>query len=383
MPNNKTKSKRIGIDARFYGPLGKGLGRYTKEIVDRVTRMDDTNEYVVFLSRDNFHEFDCPNDRVVKVIADIRWYTLAEQIRMPRLIKKYKVDLMHFPHFNVPVFCGCPFVVTVHDLILTKFPTQRATTLSPIKYRIKNLGYKYVIHSAVKKARAIIAVSEFTKKDIIQQFRADKNRIKVTYEGVAAGFCPLDRDDKKVVFKYNINKPYLLYVGNAYPHKNLGALIKVMAQINKAEQGLQLILVGKEDYFYNRLKDKVRQAGLSETVLFPGFVPDEDLGCLYRQAAAYVFPSLYEGFGLPPLEAMQHGCPVISSDRASMPEILGKAALYFDPESQDSMCGAIQAMRQDEDFRNRMIGKGFVQASKYNWNNCAQDTLRTYRDAIE
>ena len=162
MRKNKKKTKRIGIDARFYGPIGKGLGRYTQEVVDRVTCLDKESEYIIFLSKENFKEFVSDNPKVKKVLADVRWYTLAEQIIMPYLIWRARLDLMHFPHFNVPVLTPVKFVVTIHDLILTKFPTIRATTLNPIFYKIKNWVYKIVIWLAIKRAKEVIAVSCFT-----------------------------------------------------------------------------------------------------------------------------------------------------------------------------------------------------------------------------
>jgi len=177
--------KRIGIDARFYGPLGKGLGRYTQEIVDRIIASDQTNEYVIFLGPENFDGLQTSNPRVKKVLVTVRWYTLAEQFLMPYYIWKEKLDLVHLPHFNAPIFCPIKFIVTIHDLILTKFPTVRATTLGPIKYKLKNLLYKIVIWNAVHRSKKIITVSEFTKHDIVNYFKADPKKIIVTYEGVA------------------------------------------------------------------------------------------------------------------------------------------------------------------------------------------------------
>ena len=134
----KKKIKKIGIDARFYGPVGKGLGRYTQEVVDNILAMDKENDYVIFLSKENFASFKSPNGRVKKVLVKARWYTLAEQTIMPYLVLKESLDLMHWPHFNVPILCPVKFIVTIHDLILTKFPTTRATALGPLFYRIKN-----------------------------------------------------------------------------------------------------------------------------------------------------------------------------------------------------------------------------------------------------
>ena len=180
------KIKTIGIDARFYGPANKGLGRYTKEIVDGVVNSDKNNKFVIFLCKENYHKFKTNNIRVKKVLADVRWYSFAEQILMPYYVWREKVNLMHWTHFNVPFFCTFQkFIVTVHDLILIKFPTKRATTLSPLIYKIKNKCYKIIIKRAVKKSKKIITISKHAKEDIKQQFKIKEDKIIVIYEGVS------------------------------------------------------------------------------------------------------------------------------------------------------------------------------------------------------
>lgn len=374
----------IGIDARFYGPIGKGLGRYTKEIVDRVVAMDQVNRYVIFLVQENFKEFSTSNPRVKKVLTPVRWYTWREQIFLPFLIWREKIDLMHWPHFNVPIFCPTDFIITIHDLILTKFPTQRASTLNPILYWFKNLAYNLVIRVALKRAKNIIAVSEFTKQDIVNKFtiaaEKEKNKIKVIYEGVADTlFSSNSNNDKNVIFSYNISSPYLLYVGNAYPHKNLEKLIEIFSKIREEKLNLQLILVGKEDYFYKSVKLFAKKFDPDgKFIIFPGFVSDRELAVLYRQALAYVFPSQYEGFGLPPLEAMANGCPVVASNKSSLPEILGPAALYFNPEDDYEMKKQIDKIIDDNDWRQNLINLGYQQVKKYSWETSARETLALY-----
>ena len=389
--------KRIGIDARFYGPLGKGLGRYTQEIVDNITRIDTDNEYVIFLSPENFDEFviaPADQERIKKIMVKARWYTLQEQIALPGLIWRAHLDLIHFPHFNVPLFVPTKFVVTVHDLILTKFPTVRATTLHPLLYKFKNLAYRLVIWSALKRARQVITVSQFTKEDIIKQFKIRPKKISVTYEGVANLAKGNDSlfvkklDERATLSHYDINNNFLLYIGNAYPHKNLEGLIKVFKELRAERPEIRLVLVGREDYFYKRVQDLARSLGLYQDgshdspIIFPGYVPDRELEILFKQALAYVFPSFYEGFGLPPLEAMAKGCAVISSNQSSLPEVLGAAAIYFNPASATDMLAKIKEVIDNPTKRQELIERGLVQAKKYNWWDCAYQTLEIYQAVL-
>lgn len=393
MDTQLEKRRTIGIDARFYGPLGKGLGRYTQEIVDNVIAIntDEPIDYVVFLSSENIDEFICPNEHVRKELIKSRWYTLAEQFEVPYKWYRAKIDLMHFPHFNVPFIKVGAYVVTIHDLILTKFPTHRASTLHPVIYWLKDKAYRLIISSAVKFAKKIITVSEFTKLDLIEQFKADTSKIEVTYEGVANlskgndSLFVAKLDNKKTLALYNIHGPFLLYIGNAYPHKNLEGLILAFAKLHTKHPDLRLVLVGKEDYFYNRVKDVAKtnnlwqKDNLNTPIVFTGYVPDADLEALFQEASVYVFPSFYEGFGLPPLEAMAHGCPVASSNKASMPEILGEAAMYFDPENKDEMIGVIEKILNDPAERERLIILGREQVKKYSWWECALATSKIHQ----
>ncbi len=366
---------KIGIDARFYGPHGTGIGRYVQKLITYLEQVDHDNEYVIFLQQDNFNQYKPSNPNFRKVIADYKWYTLEEQIKFPKTIKHHKVDLMHFPHFNVPLFYNKKFIVTIHDLILTKFPTIRASKLSPIMYWFKHLMYRLIISHAAKKSKKIITFAEYTKNEIIKTFGVSETKIAITDEsadlqnGIAA--------DKNILNSYEIKSPYILYVGNVYPHKNLDRLINANLKID----GMQLVIGGRKDYFLNRLESETRSRGIgSDQVIFTGFISDEVLRTLYQNADVYVFPSLYEGFGLPPLEAMNEGCPVASSDQSCLPEILGDAVLYFDPLDVNSIAESIKRILSSDELRNELITKGKEQVKKFSWERCASQTLKLYRD---
>lgn len=370
---------KIGIDARFFGSIGKGLGRYTQKLIEHLEKIDNTNQYYVFLRRENFQEYQPQNPNFHKVLADYQWYSFAEQLGFPLLLHKYRLDLVHFPHFNVPLLYFGRSVLTIHDLILLHFPTKRATTLGPLWYAVKFRAYKLAIFTAVCRARKVITVSEFTKQDILHEYPGVKNKIAVTYEACEELASTPTQNEGQILAKYGIIKPYLLYVGNAYPHKNLERLLAAFALILQQKSELSLVLVGKEDYFYARLKEFVAQKKI-ENVKFPGYVPDEDLQAVYADAAAYVFPSLYEGFGLPPLEAMSRGIPVVSSRSACMPEILGDSALFMNAENEQEMSQEILRITEDEDLRKALIAKGFRQVEKYSWRRMAQETLAIYEN---
>ncbi len=373
--------KRIGIDARFYGPKQKGLGRYVQRLVEnleKIVQERDNLEFIIFLRSENWDEYQPKNPNFSKFLADYQWYGFKEQILMPWKIRQAKVDLIHFPHFNVPIFCLRPFVLTIHDLILKRFPTRRASKLNLASYWFKNLAYHLVISLAFKRAKKIIAVSEFTRQDIFKYFKVDLKKIKKIYEGAPKNVLAESTQTDEKLKKLKINRPYLLYVGNAYPHKNLTKMVQAFLKLNKPEY--QLVLVGELDYFYSCLKEPLEQ--ISDSVVFTDFVSDQELQVLYQNALAYIFPSLCEGFGLPPLEAMSYGLPVISSNSSCLPEILGKAALYFNPGQIDKIAEAMQEILTNQNKRKELISQGKERIRMYNWLDMAKQTLAVYQKQI-
>jgi len=334
----------IGIDARMYGPKQGGLGRYVAQLVDVLLEAGHDHEYVLFVLP-GVHISKRPNVRLVEV--DVPWYGWKEQLLLPWIIKRERVDLMHFPHWNVPLLYHDPYVVTVHDLIMYHFPRQEASTLGPVWYWVKDKLSRLVVHHAVHAAKHLFVTSEFTKQDVHKTLRVPLEKMTVTYQSPTRNKEQGTRN-KSALLKYGVTKPYVLYVGNAYPHKNLERLVEAWDLFqNNYSTDYQLVLVGKKNFFYERLLNSITTKQYSD-IVFTDFVPDDELALFYENASLFVFPSLYEGFGLPPLEAMTYGVPVVSSNRSCLPEVLGDAALYFDPENVEEMADAMWRGVSDE-----------------------------------
>lgn len=374
---------RIGIDARMYGPEQGGLGRYVEQLLHQLLLLDTPVTWVVIVKTEKQAEkirAEISGVQVEKVeffLADIPWYSLAEQFKMPRILSLLNLDLVHFPHWNVPIFYNKPFVVTIHDLIMYHYPRPEATTLGPIKFWLKDKFARFVIKSAVKKAKHILVTSEFTKGDVAGTLGVDRNKMTVTYQ------APTDNrkqiTDNKLVFP----KPYFLYVGSAYPHKNLAGLLKAWNIFQEKTAGkYQLVLVGKKSYFYDQLSTVIKRENVRDVVL-AGFIPDEALPHVYKNAAVYVFPSLYEGFGLPPLEAMQWGVPVVSSNRSCLPEILGEAAYFADPTDAQAFADALYQVATNQDIRFTLKNQAKIELAHYSWEKLARETWAVYRQALK
>ncbi|MBI2338431.1 glycosyltransferase family 4 protein [Candidatus Microgenomates bacterium] len=356
---------RIGIDARLWNE--RGVGRYIRNLIKHLQVIDKSNEYVLFVRSGDIDsiKYYVSSIKHKLVKTDIRWHTIEEQLKLPSILNKEKLDLVHFPYFSVPIFYHKPFVVTIHDLILHHFPTGEASTLPLPLYKLKLLGYEFVISQAVKKAKKIITVSNATKKEIIDHLGISSGKIAVTYEGID------DALNSKLQLKI---QNYFLYVGNAYPHKNLERLLETVAMMKDKGLMINVVMVGKEDYFYRRLKEKVKKMNLVNNVIFYGEATDEELLALYKNAKALILPSLMEGFGLPALEAMASGCLVIASDIPAIREICGEAAIYFNPYNINDIANKMEAVHPSD-----KLAKGLRRAKEFSWRKMAEQTLEVYK----
>jgi len=379
---------RIGIDCRFWGIKHAGLGRYTHNLATNLLRIDQENKYILFFRKEKGKGIKHLSN-VEKVFFDVPHYSLKEQALFPRTIAKYKLDLLHFPHFNIPIFLRkTPFIVTIHDLIKHFFKGRTVTTKNILTHSIKHLGYQLVIDKAIKKAQKIIVPSYFVKDQISVHYPGSKEKIKVIYEGVDEKLKTQSPKSKakRILKKYRITKPYFLYVGNVYPFKNVPMLLKTFKRESNPKNPLKkvsLVIVCSRSVFWQRLKKQVKQLGLRKRVIMTGRISDKELRVLYKNAIAFTTPSLMEGFGLPGLEALSIGCPVIAAKAGSLPEIYGDAATYFDPQNTDDLVKKMnKVLSFAKDQRKKIIQKGKDQAQKYSWRKMAEETLEIYRQSF-
>jgi len=312
-----------------------------------------------------------------KVKVNLPWHTLREQIFFPKILEKEKLDLVHFPYFSIPIKYKGNYVITIHDLILHHFATGKASRLPFPFYSLKHQAYKKIISTAAKNSKKIIVPSLFVKNDVRNTLGVDEEKIVVTYEGVDEGLGK--GVDEKIDLLENI--PFLLYVGNAYPHKNLQFLTESFKQFQKEypeHANHHLVLVGKKDYFYDRLDKAI----FHSSIVHLTEVSDEQLKWLYMNAKAFVNPSLSEGFSLPSIEALSLKCLVLLSAIPVHREICGKWAIYFDPTNSDDLVGKIKDLSQLSEQEVKIYQQnGSRHVRKYSWRNLAKETLKIYESS--
>lgn len=362
---------KIGIDARLWNETG--VGRYIRALVRELGKLDTRNEYILFLKAQEYEALPVPNIRWHKYLADAPWHSITEQLLMPAIYKKSGVELVHIPYFSVPILTQVPFVVTIHDITISHYATGKATTKPKLIYFAKWLGYKFVLQQAIKKAEMIITVSETVKKQLLAEYKIPAGKIAVTYE---SGELETDSDIVKIARP----KQYLLYVGNAHPHKNLEILLRAFKKLVQNFPNLHLVLIGPKDYFYNQLTHFAQKHDLNHNVLFISGITNASLKFFYKGAIALVFPSQSEGFGIPGLEAMTQGTPVAASDISVFHEIYGEAALYFDQTNPDSIVATLSALLQSPELKKKLVTFAQQKVKEYSWQKMAQETFALYEN---
>lgn len=367
---------KIGIDARLWNETG--VGRYIRNLVWELEKVDAKNEYVLFVKKGfKIQDLGFKNEKWNVIETSVHWHSVKEQLTFPNILYKENLDLMHFTYFSLPVFYTKPFVVTIHDLIINHFPTGKASTLPYPLYYMKRIGYDFVMDHAVKYSEKIIVPLNAVKDNVMQTFAVPEEKIAVTYEGNSK--LKVSSSAKASEDKQN----YFLYVGNAYPHKNLEKLIDAFVLFKKTtHEEINLVLVGKDDYFYKRLHEKIEREKL-ENIIIKHNVSDEELFALYEKAVAFVSPSLMEGFGLPPLEAMSASCLALLSDIPSFREVCQDAAFYFDPSSKESLKQQLQFVYNlGHQKKEEQIQKGLKRVKEFSWRKMAEQTLEVYESSI-
>ncbi|MBI2326614.1 glycosyltransferase family 4 protein [Candidatus Collierbacteria bacterium] len=365
---------RIGIDARFYGIKDTGIGRYVQNLILNLGKIDKINQYIIFggeIVRDEIKNFK--NFKWVKLHT--KPYSIAEQLANPIIFAKEKLDLLHVPHFNAPIFYQGRYIITIHDLIKHLSIGRATTTLPYYQYLIKHLAYRFSIRVNLSRADKIIVPAFFWKDYLMKHFGLSEEKIFVTYESATKSLLNKNAlNPLEVLNKYNLNKPYVIYTGNLYPHKNVPFLIEAIRHFNAShEHRLELALAcARNDIFKNAVET-------DETIKFLGFVPDEELAALYAQALALIQPSLIEGFGLTGLEAMSVGLPVLSSNSTCLPEIYGDAALYFDPKNTNDLVSKLAQFFSDQELSINLIAAGNKRVKQFSWQRMARQTLAVYK----
>lgn len=372
---------RICIDGRLINE--SGIGRYIRNLLQNLALLDKKNSYFILLKKNDLTRFNW-GENFTNIEADFGWYSATEQIKLPQILKKLNLDLTHFPHFNVPVLYKGKFIVTIHDLIHQHFAMKRATTLDPLTYKIKQFGYRKVFDYAVKKSQKIIVPSESVKSQLNNEWSIKSEKILVTHEGVDEKILAIKRKQTKnlqlkILEKINVKKPYIFYVGNAHPHKNVEGLIKAFRKITMNDEpitkNLKLVLAGGDHYFWKKVKAEFNDPD----IIYPGYVTDDSLVTLFSNAEMFVMPSFEEGFGIPVLESFANGCPVVCSDIGALKEVGGDAALYFDPKSTDDISKKMTDLLSDPKLKNKLIEKGTKRVEDFSWKKLTKETLEIYK----
>lgn len=360
--------KKITIDARMIN--SSGIGTYIKNLLPIIIKKMSHNQFYIIGNSEELNSYIGNYDNVTYIDLNVPIYSLKEQINLKKVIPK-DTDLFFSPHYNIPLFFSGKLVTTVHDMFHIAMHQYLNSTAQKI--------YAKFMFKAVKlKSDKILTVSNFSKKEIIKYVNIDDSKVHVTYNGVTKN----DNDGCYSDYKHN-RKPYLLFIGNVKPHKNL---IKLLEAFNLLPEHIdvELVIIGKKDGFINGdLKVKEFAKSMENKVRFTGYLSEEELQEYILYSQGLVFPSLYEGFGLPPLEAMIHGCPVIASNVASIPEICGDAVLYVDPYNPEDIANKIKMLLSNKELQEDLIQKGFNRVKKFTWENCAVDTINVIEEVLE
>ncbi|MCX6551236.1 MAG: glycosyltransferase family 1 protein [Acidobacteria bacterium] len=363
---------RIAIDARKLHDFG--IGTYIRNLLKYLARFDQQTEYVLLCKPQDRDAVLQLGPNFTPVVETAKPYSLREQFTIPARLLTQHVDLFHEPHYVLPPLVPCRSVVTIHDCIHLMFPQYLPNRLA-VAYARASLW------AAARRAERIFTVSETSKADILRYCDVPADRIVVIYNAIDDRFAVPPSEDAvtRVRERYQLDGPFALYVGNIKPHKNLERLIDAFHLVRRdGFERLKLLIIGDQISKYPRLRRAVDKYKLHKHVRFLGFVQDDTLAALYRLATVFVFPSLYEGFGLPPLEAMASGTPVVASNTSSLPEVLGDAAMLVDPYRAESIADGMRQVLSDSDLRRSLSARGLARAREFSWESSVRRIHEVY-----
>jgi glycosyltransferase involved in cell wall biosynthesis len=372
----------IGIDAHAIGARQGGNETYIANLIKSLAEIDGDNLYTIYLAnavaaaqwREEFTKryknFSVRLLPPPTPLVRVPLYLTYELFRRP-------VDVLHV-QYTAPPFCRAPVVVTIHDLAFERMPETFT--------RRGSFQLKLTVRRTAKKAARIATVSEYSRQDLLNIYNLTPEKVAVTYNGVGSSFVPqpsIPNEAEEIRRRFGVSRDFLLAVGSLQPRKNMVRLIRAYAKLRSEREDFrpQLVIVGRKLWLASEIFDEVKRQRWADDVILTGYVADEDLPALYRAARAFVYPSLFEGFGLPPLEAMACGTPVVTSDVSSLPEVTGDAALLIDPNDERALANALIEIVNDQGLRAKLRERGIAQAGKFTWREAAEKTLSLYQEA--
>jgi glycosyltransferase involved in cell wall biosynthesis len=371
---------RIGIDATALPPQPVGAGNYIIQLIRALASLNVNDEFVIFAHQKGHALINLPEkDSFEWIIFEDRnpgSRLIWEQTLFPQLVKKSGVNLLHSLHYTRPMKLPCASVVTFHDMTFFLYPELHT--------RAKRLFFPLAIRASARRADALIAVSESTRQDVIRVLGISPEKILTTQSGVDPVFRPINDTvaKGKIAEKYDLPERFILYVGLIEPRKNLPMLISAFKRLIDSGEDYKLVLVGRYGWMYEELLKQINNLDLEGMIHFTGYVSQEDLPLVYNLSSLFVYPTIYEGFGLPVLEAMACGVPVITTDVSSLPEIVGEAGMLVPVNDVKALYGAMIEVLRDEDLRRKMINKGIQRAAKFTWEQTAKLTFQVYQQVM-
>jgi glycosyltransferase involved in cell wall biosynthesis len=355
---------KIAIDARKWRDYG--IGTYVRNLVRHLAQIDRETTYFLFCDRADQATLRDLAENFVPIVDSSSGYRVQEHFSIPLKVHRLGADLLHSPHYVLPLLLRQRSVVTIHDCIHLLFPEYLPNRFA-LRYAREMMG------SAIRRSDLVLTVSEASRRDILSFYPStDPERVEVVSNAIDEAILqdPGEEEMERVRERYQIRGRFILYAGNIKPHKNLERLVAAFGLLKQrpGHDDVKLFIIGDEVNKYGALRRSVEAAGVRQDVRFFGFVPERTLAALYRLADVFAFPSLYEGFGLPPLEAMACGTPVVTSRISSLPEVVGDAALLVDPYSVDDIASGLERVLGDEALRAGLVARGHVRVKHFSWD---------------